>query len=221
MSARPPRVGGPAARVAAMFRVGAVVAIAIAMAAPLACAADAGGAAPAPRPLHFPGVQWNAAKPDVARALARAGFRRSDDLGPHSRDESWRGTWLEEPVTCFAEWREGGRLVAMTLRFAPRAAGDALQLYGRVSADFRRRYGAPFFDVSPTRPEVLVEHRDLRRRLERRASHEGPSAARFWGTPETGGALVQLDGAQVVWARWEAPGWEPDFAPDVPVEPRR
>lgn len=225
MNGCPPRVGRAATRVAAAFLVGAVVASSLATAAPAAFGATAAGGqkrvAPVePPPLHFPGLQWNSTRADVARVLARRGFRRSPDHGPHSRDESWRGRWLDEPATCIAEWREGGRLVSVTLRFEPRTSGDALQLYGALSTDFRRRYGEPLVEVAPTRPEVLVEHRDLRRRLARRTTGEGPSAARFWGATESGGAMVQLDGAHVVWLRWEAPGWEPEFAPDYP-SPRR
>jgi hypothetical protein len=199
------------ARQAAGATILAGVAFAFAMAAPVAFAAGPAPAAAARHePIAFAGLPWGAAAPAVNARLARLGFRSGGPADGTEGGPTWRGRWRGERATCTTESRPGHGLVAVTLRFDPATLGDALQLYERLGADLRRRYGPEDVSVGPGR-SVTADRSDPRLRLVMRDDLVG---ARFWTGADDAALALQLDGRHVVWLRWEAPGWSPEAAPD-------
>jgi hypothetical protein len=156
-----------------------------------------GSSAGASQPLRFAGLRWGTSCAEVARVLAARGFAPA-------QAGTWRGRWLGRAAEVSDECDPVRGLRATTLRFAPVTAGDALHLYARLRADMRQRHGRPLVEIEPGRTHVPA----YAGRAAWMLSVGELSAATLWVSSAQAAAAVQLDGRNVVWLRFEAPGYE-------------
>lgn len=167
--------------------------------------------AQAPRePLRFAGLDWDSSRTVFSRALAARGFTRANsldfsqvalgDIAPID----WRGEAFGQPVLLTTEMDRAGRLIAVTLRYQSNPRGSAIQEYTAMAEAVRRRHGPWAVQVEPGRP-VDEEHFG---RFAATRRYGPRTAATLWTDDSGGAAVVQLDGASVLWLRYESPRWE-------------
>ncbi len=199
--------------------------LALALGVTLAAPGHAGRAKPRPAPvlapvaevappLRFGALAWELERAGVERTLASMRFVREAGDGA-----AWRGRAFERDAQLAVEYGADGRLLAVTLRFAPDARGSALQRYESLVERLRRRHGAWEVRIEPGRSVVREERSGFATRL--RVSGER-NAATLWTAADGAGAVVQLDDDGTLWLRYESPRWnaeasrEGGAAPDAP-----
>lgn len=206
----------------------ALLALALPLCALLAPASHAERARPRPAPvlepvtvvaptLRFGALAWDLDRAGVARVLASMRFVREAQGSGEAAE--WRGRAFERDARLATEYGSDGRLLAVTLRFAPDARGSALQRYEALAERVRRRHGAWTARVEPGRSVLREERTGTATRL--RVSGER-NAATMWTGADGAGAVVQLDDDGTLWLRYESPRWNDeasrgdDRAPDAP-----